>query len=50
MGDSVNSSAARFAGSTAFCVGFPGACAPGFMLPPASQVQRPRTLRRLLAG
>ena len=27
-----------------------GACAPGFILPPAPQVQRPRILRRLLRG
>ena len=36
-----DSAAARFAGSGAFNVGtVPGACAPGFILPPASRARR----------
>jgi hypothetical protein len=34
------SAVAHFRGSRALCFLFPGACAPGFMLPPASQVPR----------
>jgi len=33
-----DSAAARFTGSTVFFYRYPGACAPGFILPPASQV------------
>jgi hypothetical protein len=40
------SAVAHFMGSRALCFLFPGACAPGFMLPPASQV--PRTMRLAL--
>jgi hypothetical protein len=53
------SAVAHFMGSRALCFLFPGACAPGFMLPPASQVPRttclalpasqvPRTMRLAL--
>jgi len=42
---------ARFTGSPLIFVCLPGACAPGFMLPPASRALRPRNepdlLRRL---
>jgi hypothetical protein len=40
---------ARFAGWNIFCWGFPGAYAPGFILPPASRAARPR-LRRSISG
>jgi hypothetical protein len=33
-----------------FFIADPGACAPGFMLPPASQVQRPRICEACFAG
>ena len=50
MGDSVDDSraAARLRGLMRVVLISPGACAPGFMLPPASQVQRHTRLRRLL--
>jgi hypothetical protein len=35
-----DSAVARFAGSHSYMFRLPGACAPGFILPPASQVQR----------
>jgi hypothetical protein len=44
------SAVARFTGSVAFLLLNPGACAPGFMLPPASQVQRAGICDTCFAG
>jgi hypothetical protein len=44
------SAVAHLRGLNLFYASLPGACAPGFLLPPVSQVQRPRICDACFAG